>query len=177
MTRPAEPRSVERVTSRVYRFIRAVRPGLSNIDRAIAEEWLSPEQLALFLTQSEADQRHAIAVARLLLTSGLAGRDLIVAALLHDVGKRGARFTPAHRTLIVILESYAPRLLQWLSRGRRNRWLAPFAVHAAHARAGSRLAHEAGASLRTAHLIRMHHEPAPGADQELAALRWADDHA
>ena len=168
--------AIERVTHRVYQFIRAMHPELADVDRAFAEEWLTPELLALFLTQSPADQEHSVRAARLLLSHGHSSRDLVTAALLHDVGKSAGHFTPWHRTAIVILESWAPRLLGWLAK-QKVPFLSPFAVHCAHAQRGALLAREAGASELTAELIRLHHEAALGADEELTMLRWADDHA
>jgi len=166
----------ERVTHRVSRFLHSVGPTITRLDRALAEEWLTHEELRLFLSQSEADQRHAIAVARLLLQAGYASHDLVVAALLHDAGKREASYTPWHRTAIALLEAWAPRMLRWLSR-RRSRLLAPFAAHVAHPGRGALLALAAGASERCACLVRRHHDSAGECDQELAMLRWADDHA
>jgi len=168
---------MERVTLRVRRFIRALRPSLSDLDQALAEEWLTTKQLRLFLSQSQEDQRHAISVTRLLLHNGFAAKDLIAAALLHDVAKREAAFTPWHRTAIVLLEVCAPWLLRWLSSHRANGILAPFVIHASHARLGSELAEDAGASERAVYLICRHHERRTDPDEELCLLRWADDHA
>lgn len=176
MAKPTGHNVAESVSLRVGRFIRTAHPNLTDLDRALAEEWLPDELLVLFLSQSEADQRHAVSVARLLLRSGYASRDLIAAALLHDVGKRGAHFTPWHRTAIVLLEATMPALLRWMGRRERIGLLAPFAVHQAHSALGASLALRAGASERTARLIREHHQPGQE-DQELQMLRWADDHA
>lgn len=177
MGRPTEHSAVERVGLRVGRFIRTARPNLTDVDRALAEEWLPEGLLVLFLSQSQADQRHAVSVARLLLRSGCAGRDLITAALLHDVGKRGANFTPWHRTAIVLLEAVSPRLLGWLARWDRISILSPFAVHQTHAAQGASLANRAGAPARAAFLIRVHHQTDHDQDEELQMLRWADDRA
>jgi len=177
MGKPTDHSAAEKVGVRVGRFIRSAHPDLSDLDRALAEEWLPDELLVLFMSQSEADQRHAVSVARLLLRSGYASRDLVAAALLHDVGKRGANFTPWHRTAIVLLEAAAPTLLRRLARWERNRLLAPFAVHRKHAAEGAVLALRAGSSERTAALIREHHQSDGEPDEELQMLRWADDRA
>jgi len=167
----------ERAGVRVGRFIRSARPNLSDLDRALAEEWLPEDQLLLFLSQSEADQRHAVMAARLLLGAGYASSDLIAAALLHDVGKRGAHFTPWHRTIIAVLEAAWPGLLHWLSRWQAHRSFRPFALHEVHCQEGATLAAEAGASLRTVELIKAHHQHSPGTDVELQMLQWADERA
>jgi len=177
MGKPTERSATEKVSIRVGRFIRSARPDLTDLDRALAEEWLSDGLLALFASQSEADQRHAVTVSRLLLRAGCASRDLLAAALLHDVGKRGATFTPWHRTAIALLESWAPGLLGWLARWETVGLLAPFAVHRRHADLGAELAGQAGASPRTVALIRQHHQPDHAADEEVQMLHWADDHA
>lgn len=166
-----------RVKQRVRRFFASFHPRLDVGERSLAEEWLSPRQLALFGTQSAADQKHSIAVARLLLRSGYSSRDLIGAALLHDVGKREATFTPWHRTAIVVAEACAPWLLRLLARQRRSGLLAPFWVHATHAAISADAATRAGVSDRTAFLIREHHTHQPRDDEELCMLAWADTHA
>lgn len=173
----APPNPMERISLRVRRFMGTVNPKVRAVDRALAEEWLPPRLLALFATQDEADQRHGIAVARLLLRSGYASRDLIAAALLHDAGKRDAHFTPWHRTAIVVLECLAPWVLRRLARRRRGPILAPFAVHAMHAALGADMASAAGAPSRVAHLIRGHHGYTCKLDEEMCMLRWADIHA
>jgi len=173
-----EPTALERVTLRVSRFVRTVRPHVTNLDRALAEEWLSSDLLSLFLCQSEADQRHAINVTRLLLRNGYSSRDLIAAALLHDLGKCQAAFTPWHRSLIVILDTYAPWGLQWLAKYERYRLLAPFAAYTRHATVGAELARGAGASERTVYLIKKHHDKSTSPDDDdLNMLKWADQHA
>lgn len=168
---------MQRLGLRARRFFASFRPRLDVGDRSLAEEWLTPRQLALFGSQSGADQRHSIAVARLLLRSGYSSRDLIVAALLHDVGKREATFTPWHRTAIVVLEAVAPWLLRRLAGHRRVKWLAPFWAHNVHAASGSEFAARAGATDRTVQLIRSHHSRHSKGDEELCMLTWADSHA
>ncbi|MHB0875590.1 MAG: hypothetical protein ACYC5O_06065 [Anaerolineae bacterium] len=166
-----------RLELRARRFFSSFRPRLEAGDRSLAEEWLNPRQMALFGSQSGADQKHSIAVARLLLRSGYSSRDLIVAALLHDVGKREAVFTPWHRTAIVVTEAIAPWLLRLLARRRHVKLLAPFWAHTVHAAAGSEFAARAGVSDRAVYLIRSHHTRRPAGDEELCMLGWADSHA
>lgn len=59
----------------------------SDADFALAREQLPPALFALFARQHPRDIVHAAATARWLLTRGYSQPDLVLAALLHDVGK------------------------------------------------------------------------------------------
>jgi len=56
-------------------------------DRALAVALLTPPQLAAFCLLAPTDQRHAVRVLRALLARGERDADLLLAALLHDLGK------------------------------------------------------------------------------------------
>jgi len=56
-----------------------------------AAGWLSDRESPLFWEQSPADQRHALTAARMVASVRPERRDLIRAALLHDIGKRHSR--------------------------------------------------------------------------------------
>lgn len=53
--------------------------------------WLPPQPAVLFFAQSKADQRHGYHAALTVVAAGVDDADVIMAALLHDVGKRHAR--------------------------------------------------------------------------------------
>lgn len=55
------------------------------------QRWLSPETAAVFFAQDHADQRHGYHAALSVVAAGVRDRDVIMAALLHDVGKRHSR--------------------------------------------------------------------------------------
>jgi len=144
-----------------------------------AEELLPPQARQTFRQMSVPDQRHALNVMLTLRRSGHTEIDLAVAALLHDVGKSAAQITPVHRTLIVLSERFAPRMLAWLSRGEPRGWRRPFVIHRQHAQLGAEWAARVGCSPLTVSLIRRHHEllhRAPMTEEErlLAALQCAD---
>jgi putative nucleotidyltransferase with HDIG domain len=65
--------------------------------------WLTPETGAVFFAQGDADQRHGYHAALSVVAAGVADRDVIVAALLHDVGKRHARLGIVGRSLASVL--------------------------------------------------------------------------
>ncbi len=153
------------------------RPSAGNDERSA--EWLSSGEAELHQRMSVHDRAHAWRVADRLLRDERPERDLIVAALLHDVAKSGTDDVPGQirltdRVLRVVLGQLAPAALRWLASdphryGCRGLYLA---VH--HARLGAIMATAAGSSARTAWLIA-NHENTTSDDPQLQALMAADD--
>jgi putative nucleotidyltransferase with HDIG domain len=75
---------------------------LTSIEREFVAERLTPPTAGLFFAQDDADQRHGYEAA---LTAREGGGDdeVVVAALLHDVGKRHARLGAVGRALASVL--------------------------------------------------------------------------
>ena len=71
-------------------------------DRREVALWLPPSALPLFSTMSNADQQHSLRVCRGLQAQGCLERDMLAAALLHDVGKAEGRVPFLTRPVIVI---------------------------------------------------------------------------
>jgi hypothetical protein len=180
---------VKRLSYRVGQFLRALTAHVPEEEIEQAMRVLTPEAQALFRRQATADQRHALAVYHVLRRAGHTNRQLLAAALLHDVGKAAARLPAWQRALIVLLDRFAPRLLACLSRGELEGhalslpkgWRHPFVAHARHAEVGARWAREAGCSPLTVALIRRHQDRPTSCspltteeDQLLAALQAAD---
>lgn len=164
------------VIHRVRQFFAAVTAGeLTQSDRALIGSYLTPAQQALFRRMSENDQRHALTVARALLDKGWSDRDLIQAALLHDVGKANGGLHVAYRVVIVLLQALWPAALEWLASIDRG-WRRPFYIHQHHPQIGAKLATQAGVSSRGVELILRHQSPADGhaEDRTLTALKAAD---
>src|SRR5437660_5792779 len=67
--------------------------------------------LSLFRTMSPADQRHSLRVCRKLLARGCKDKDMLAAALLHDVGKAQGRVPFWTRPAIVLGKKLVPHLL------------------------------------------------------------------
>jgi hypothetical protein len=172
---------------RAGQFFRALAARPNAEDEAPAQQMLIGRGRELFQSMSLSDRRHALAVWRTLLDAGHADRELLEAALLHDVGKslcadgtRPPRSIPLpHRVLIVLLEAWRPGLLSRLADANPRSLFHPFRVYLEHPRRGAALAQAAGCSPLTVSLIRRHHEP-PGAvtpsreDKLLALLQQAD---
>ncbi|HEY76081.1 MAG TPA: HD domain-containing protein [Thermoflexia bacterium] len=159
-----------RATYRVRQFLRALTAPLAKEDPAPAMRVLTPRQRALFFRMSPADQRHSLAVCRALEEAGPQPRDLLVAALLHDVGKAAAPMPLWVRVAVVLLDRFAPRLLDRLSEGGGRGWRRPFVVYRRHAEIGAEWAAEAGCSPLTVALIRRHHHLVGRVDGEMDRL-------
>lgn len=180
------------VRYRVEQFLRA-RKALSaqrlTSDHTIEQvaRVLSPEAQALFARQAPQDQRHALAVYETLCQRGYTSRDLLAAALLHDVGKAVVRLRPWQRGVFVLAERLAPGALERVTRGPTQGLWHSFALYASHAEIGSRWAEDVGCSPATVRLIRRHEEQlatcqtsvegedVPEEDRLLAALQAADN--
>jgi hypothetical protein len=152
---------------------------LSNEERAEVAHWLPGSALPLFETMSAADQQHALRVCRGLQERGYTEKDLLAAALLHDVGKAGGHVPFWTRPVIVIGKLCFPRLLARLAvyprEGMRlphlQSWRIPLGYAWWHADIGANLAASAGLSERAILYIRTHHQP----NGPAAALHIVDE--
>lgn len=157
---------------RVWQFFRALLARIHPHERELVAQQLGPSLVALFWQMDRCDQRHGLDVYRTLQEVGYQDRELLQAALLHDVGKAGGGLTLIHRVAVVLLEKYAPHVLErWTQNGRT--WRTPFVRHAKHAQLGAQWTLEASIAPQAAEWIRRHHNPDP-TDDRLAALQWAD---
>jgi hypothetical protein len=162
---------------RVRQFVDAFMVRASEEEESEVRRLLSGPQWELFQGMRAPAQRHALKVYRALRDKGWQDRELLVAALLHDVGK--GRVTLLHRVAIVLLEAFWPALLGWLASSSTGRWRLGFHQHMHHAERGAQLAQEAGSSPQTVALIRAHHKGeaagSEGLGPRLRALRQADE--
>lgn len=181
---------------RVSQFFRALVAWVPKRELGLLSEYLTLPQAELFQRMPRCDQRHGLDVLYALRTKQHDDHDLLVAALLHDVGKSGNVLSPStssgrrlskggrlrlwHRVLIVLIEALRPQLLDRLARQEPRSWRYPFFVHQQHPESGAELAQAAGCSLTTVELIRRHQEPLANnpfrtyRDELLAALQEAD---
>lgn len=164
--------SASRALYRARQFLSSLHPRIDAAERAQAAALLGQRLAPLFDSMSARDQRHCLEVFRALRAQGCADPDLLVAALLHDVGK-GRLDSPTvrlwHRVAYVLLDALAPSLLD-----RWARWGGLGTIHR-HAARGADLVAAAGAPPAVVELIRHHEGPTEGADQRLRLLRAADD--
>ncbi|HMT22479.1 MAG TPA: HD domain-containing protein [Promineifilum sp.] len=137
-----------------------------------------PEQV-LFSRFTFADQWHSYRVFRTLLDAGYNHPDLLVAALLHDIGKILSPLSPVDRTIIVVGGALFPRRAERWGQGSADGWRRPFVARACHPVWGAELASEAGSRSEVVDLIRRHQTRLDGisneSDRLLSRLQWADD--
>jgi hypothetical protein len=138
-------------------------------------KYLTSAQINLFHRMQPSEQHHAFRVMQRLEERGQQHPDLLVAALLHDVGKVLHPLSPLERVLIVLGKKFFPRLASRWGQGTPSGLRRPFVVSAHHAAWGAELAEKAGASARTCDLIRRHQDLTVKDDPLLHALQKADD--
>ncbi len=147
---------------------------------------LTSAQWALFSQMQPADQAHAMRMLHRLLEQGENQPDLLVAALLHDVGKLRYGLNPFERAIVVLAQLILPRYSRRWSAMPATGWEAlpgwhkAFIVAEHHAKWGADLAHQVGVSPLAEALIGLHDQPFRGdtlgtENRLLNALRVADN--
>jgi hypothetical protein len=172
-----------RLLYRTRQFWQALRSPPSVEDSERIQSILTEPQINLFRQMQPSEQTHSLRVLRALLAKGETQEDLLVAALLHDVGKIRARLNLLERIAIVLVKAICPRCAERWGAGPAAGWRRAFVVSAHHPDWGAELAAGAGASSLAQALIRRHQEGQPkvgeGArsheDRLLAKLVAVDD--
>ena len=163
---------------RVRQFLLAALAPVAEaeVEQALALAALPAPAAQLFRTMPRPYRRHALNVAGRLYAEGQTDRQLLQAALLHDMGK----WHPPSGRRVGLLVRVANTLLRRVSPGRALRrrlaagppsprsWRYPWYLQAAHPRLGARLAHAAGLHPDVVALIA-HHEDTAHAPEHLAA--------
>ena len=151
------------------RFFGALSPaGPAPADEAWALSQLVPGEQQLWRRMSGPDRRHAVAVARQtvrLLQPQAVGREVVAAALLHDVGKIEASLGTFSRVGVTLAAMGAgrERLLAWSERAKpragKPSARARTGCYLAHDRLGAALLERAGSDPLTISWAREHHLP------------------
>ena len=144
------------------------------------ESILSTSEWELFQRFSPGDQRHGYQVYRTLCAAGHVQTDLLVAGILHDIGKTRVHLSVWDRILVVIGEALFPQEVSGWGKEIARGWKRPFVVRAQHAEWGAEMAEAAGSSAIVVDLIRHHQDSLPTnqigvGDELLHLLQWADN--
>ncbi len=118
---------------------------------------LSVDQMALFSRQNAAGQQHGFRVFQRLIEDGINNQDLLVAALLHDVGKIRYKSYWWDRPLVVVMGVLFPTRIKAWGKNNRKGWRRPFVIKEQHALWGAEYVQQAGCSPITVDLI-LHHQ-------------------
>ena len=143
---------------RLRQFWYALTAVPTQTDIDLINKYLTPSLMTLFNKMQTSEKAHSIMVFKDLLQANENNRDLLIAALLHDVGKSIYPLSLFERVEIVIGTALFPhQTLKW-GTGKPKGWKRPFVVAAKHSEWGAQLAADAGASEKTVEIIRDHHK-------------------
>ena len=122
---------------------------------------LTPAQLEIFAKMQASEQKHSFKVLERLLPveqerEAVGQKDLLAAALLHDVGKSCYPLRLWERVMVVLAKSLFPRAVKVWGMGEPNGWRRAFVVAEQHPQWGAQMVEDAGGSPLTVGLIRRH---------------------
>jgi hypothetical protein len=163
---------VGRPLYRARQFLDALRPVVRAAEVREAATVLGPRLSPLFETMSERDQRHCLDVYERLRVAGCKDRDVLSAALIHDVGKgslAGTEIRLWHRVTYVLAEN-APKSVM---RTACDRSLGLEALRL-HGSRGLEVAEQFGASAEVLRLLRAL-EDGEESDDKVGMLKAADE--
>ncbi len=148
--------------------------------RAEVAAILSPSELSLFERFALNDQWHSYRVMKMLREAGHNQPALLVAALLHDIGKTKLTLSIWERSLIVLASILLPRQTAVWGQGDAVGWKRPFVVKMQHPAWSAEMATAAGSDAQAIELMQRHQDPIAPDDQSeeaqlLRLLQWADD--
>jgi putative nucleotidyltransferase with HDIG domain len=145
---------------RVSQFWRHASARVSEQERGAAERLLGSSLWPLFAQLPVNDQRHGLDVLETVMRLDREPvRLLQQAALLHDIGKSGARFSVVERSLTVFLRATSPSLLHVFLRARPG-FASRHHIYIDHARIGAERLRAAGAP-ELAAVVAEHHDAEP----------------
>jgi len=149
-------------------------------DTSRAATYLSPSLMAVFNKLRPGEAQHSLYVLDTLLKRGESHPSLMIAALLHDVGKTRYPYTLPERTIVVLTRKFFPKLAKRWGAGNPDSWRRPFVISQQHPAWSAEMVTDAGADplsieLIAAHQRKLDHAPQNETERLLAALQAADD--
>lgn len=163
---------LRRARYRARQFTHGLRSHLAPGEVAEVRGLLRPEEFRLFLHAEPRDRRHSLDLYRLLATEG-ASPAMLVAALVHDVGK--GRVATWHRVAFVVLNGVSPRVVSVLAAKAGAGWRRALWRLLHHAALGAQALEAVAADARVVAIVRAHTGTPPAEDAEVARFIAADD--
>jgi len=162
---------------RIVQGMRGLNPGRAgaHVDRS-ALDYLTPAQRERFEQMPAFDQQHLCRVANHLRANGVRDPDVIVAGLLHDIGKSDGTHCVrlGDRVGKVLLKRFAPGMLHHIAAQYPKGRFPGLALTVRHPEIGAGIARSLGCSERTCWLIEFHEAETDLGDLDLARLQAAD---
>ena len=167
---------------RVLQLIRSLRAQpLNEAEVTYVRDLLNEKQAALYFGLVTYEQRHALNVCQTLLRGGFGSdRELLQAALLHDIGKRDphtGRYVPLWGKVasVVLSKLGGSKLVKNLAGPNPKSWRYVFYLQTGHEARGAALVREAGSSPKVNALVGDYQSLYRQGDPAAKALQWADD--
>lgn len=157
-----------RLLYRARQFWQALnsRPQPQELDEV--RTMLSPALMTLFLNMKKSEQAHSIRIFHTLRQQGSQSEELLIAALLHDVGKTRYPLQLWERIEIVLGKALFPEAAGRWGKGAARGWRRAFVTAAQHPDWGAEMVAQAGASALVISLIRRHQESSHETNEQLS---------
>ncbi len=132
------------------------KPKLEQLEQA--RQLLTSAQFKLFQQLYPSEKVHALSVCQQLQAQGYQSNDLLIAALLHDIGKVKYPLRLWERVAVVLGGRFFPQQAARWGVGVPKGWRRPFVVAANHPAWGAEMAAEVGVSPLTLTMIQRHQD-------------------
>jgi hypothetical protein len=109
-------RTLRHLSHRFFEVLVAKR--LDSHELARAASWVEPGLWEIFIDQQTADQRHGYRAGSKIASDPTNHKNLVVAAMMHDVGKRHSRLGVVGRTVATLLMAIGAPMSRRMARYR-----------------------------------------------------------
>ncbi|SDK07905.1 HD domain-containing protein [Natronincola ferrireducens] len=151
-------------------FFQGLTAKIHERDLDFIEIYLSPEEKELFSQLRKSEQRHSLNVAYGCQEKVPHDRELIQAALLHDIGKIGSNLTLMNKSFVVLAQALKLPHQVLPSFLKKAMYFKNY-----HAELGYRLLNNLPLSEKVLFLVRNHHKKNDNSIKEMTILQCYDD--
>lgn len=160
--------------NRIKQFYWAINSKIDEEDIMLIDEMLTKEEKLLFLKLSKGEQKHCIRVARDIIKSCVAYKNIDVyrltkAALLHDIGKISCKLNVVDKSVIVVLDKITKGRIKEFSKMKK------IDIYYNHGNKAYYLLKPYISDKKLLSLISNHHKKNMYEDEEMKLLKICDD--